>query len=91
MAFHWKSFIAELLAKAPAVVQTVETDKADASHETKTQLAAQALVQGSTIAQSVDPNDTATIEAITAVAGGVVSALKAPSPVPAAQSATSGQ
>ena len=91
MGFNFKSFIEEIIVKAPAVVQTIEKDKADASTETKTQLAAQALVQASTTAKAVAPGDTATIDAITAVAGGIVSALKAPSPVAgAAQTAAFG-
>ena len=90
MGFNFKAFIEEVLEKAPVVVQTIETDKTNASTETKTQLAAQALVQGSTAAKDIAPGDTATIDAITAVAGGIVSALKAPSPVPTSQSAASG-
>ncbi len=84
MSFNWKSLVAELLTLAPAVVQNVETDKKGADAETKTQLATQALVQASTIAQTVDPNDTATIHGVTAVAGGIVTALKTPPPQAAA-------
>jgi hypothetical protein len=81
MAFNWKSLVEELLALAPGVVTAVEVDQKSASTETKTQLATQALVQASTVAQAADPNDAATINGVTAVAGGIVSALKAPSPV----------
>ena len=91
MSFNWKSLVQELLALAPSVVQNVETDKAHANTETKTQLATQALVQASTVAQTVDPKDTGTIDAVTAVAGGIVTALKAPSPVPAAAATQSGK
>jgi hypothetical protein len=84
MAFNWKSLVEELLGLAPSVVQSVEADKANASTQTKTQLATQALVQASTVAQTVDPNDIATINGVTAVAGGIITALKAPSPVPTA-------
>ena len=85
MAFNWKSLVEELLVLAPTVVQNVETDKASANSATKTQLATQALVQASGVAQSVDPKDTATINGVTAVAGGIITALKTPSPVPAAK------
>jgi len=91
MSFNWKSLVQELLALAPSVVQDVETDKAHASTDTKTQLATQALVQASSVAQSVDPKDTGTIDAVTAVAGGIVTALKAPSPVSTAPTAQSGK
>jgi hypothetical protein len=81
MSFDWKSLVQDLVSKAPSVIQTVETDAADASTETKTQLATQALLQASTVAQSVDPNDSATINGVTAVASGIVTAFKAPPPV----------
>jgi len=84
MAFNWKHLVEELLHLAPSVVQDVETDKAGASSETKTQLASQALVQASNVAKSVDPNDAATVDGINAVASGIITALKAPSPVSAA-------
>ncbi|MGA8876197.1 MAG: hypothetical protein WCC25_16135 [Candidatus Korobacteraceae bacterium] len=90
MSFNWKSLVQELVSLAPSVVQDVETDNANASNQTKTQLATQALVQASTVAQSVDPNDTTTIQGVTAVAGGIITALKTPSPVPAAAAAQSG-
>jgi len=90
MAFNWNSLVKELLVLAPSVVQNVEADKANASTETKTQLATQALVQASTVAQAVDPNDTATVNGVTAVAGGIITALKAPSPVPAKQAPQAG-
>jgi hypothetical protein len=89
MAFNWQALISELLITAPTVIQSVETDQANASTETKTQLATQALVQASTVAQQADPNDAATISGITAVASGIVTALKTPSPVPATQEASS--
>jgi hypothetical protein len=89
MGFNWKGLVTELIAAAPTVVQSIETDHANASTETKTQLATQALVQASTVAKQVDPSDTATISGVTAVANGIVTALKAPSPVPAAQAASS--
>jgi len=93
MGFNWKALVQDLLITAPSVMQDVETDKANAnaSTETKTQLAAQALVQSSTIAQSVDPNDAATINGVAAVATGIITALKTPSPVPAAQAAQASQ
>lgn len=84
MSFNWKSLVEELVVLAPSVVRTIETDKANESTETKTQLAAQSLVQASTVAQSVDPRDKNTIDAVTAVAGGIVTALKTPPPVSAA-------
>jgi hypothetical protein len=89
MGFNWKALVQDLLITAPSVMQDVETDKANAtaSTETKTQLATQALVQASTVAQSVDPNDAATVSGVTAVANGIITALKTPSPVPAAQAA----
>lgn len=90
MAFNWKSLVDELLVLAPSVVKSVETDKANASTETKTQLATQALVQASSVAQSADPKDAATINGVTAVANGIVTALKAPSPVSAAAATKSG-
>ena len=89
MAFNWQALVGDLLNNAPSVIQTIETDKANASTETKTQLATQALVQASTVAQQVDPSDSATINGINAVASGIITAFKAPSPVPAAQAASS--
>ena len=80
MAFNWKMFIEEALVLAPGIVQTVDKDKADASTETKTQLAAQSLTQASTVAQTLDPNDTATAQAVSTVAGGIITALKTPPP-----------
>lgn len=71
----------KLLEQAGPIVQAIEKDKTDASTETKTQLAAQALVQGSKIAQSMDPNDTQAVQALTSIAATAVVALKAPSPV----------
>ncbi|HZD47827.1 MAG TPA: hypothetical protein VE178_03710 [Silvibacterium sp.] len=83
MAFNWKHFIEEALALAPRIVTTVEQDKADEPHETKTQLAAQSLMQASTVAQTIDPNDAATTQDATVVAAGIISALKTPPPAPA--------
>jgi hypothetical protein len=83
MAFNWNSLVADFLTLAPTVVADVETSHANASAETKTQMAADALVQASAVAQSLDPNDAATVNGVAAVASGIVSALKTPSPVPA--------
>jgi len=80
VAFSWKQFIEESLALAPGIVTTVEQDKAGASTETKTQLATQSLIQASTVAQTLDPNDTATVQAVNTVAGGIITALKTPPP-----------
>ncbi len=74
----------KLLADGGSIVAAIEKDKAAASTETKTQLVAQALVQGSQIAKDIDPNDTAAIQALTSIAGTAVLALKTPPPVPAA-------
>jgi hypothetical protein len=74
----------KLLEDGGAIVAAVEKDKADASTETKTQLVAQALVQGSQIAKDIDPNDTAAISALTTIAGTAVLALKTAPPAPAA-------
>jgi hypothetical protein len=90
MAFNWKSLVEELLVLVPTVVQNVEVDKANADSATKTQLATQTLVQASSVAQSVDPNDSGTINGVTAIAGGIIAALKAPSPVPAAKATGGG-
>jgi hypothetical protein len=79
--FNWALFVAELLQNAGPVIVAVEKDKADASHETKTELATQSLLQTSTVAQSVDPKDTEKIQAITAIAGGIIQATKTPSPI----------
>lgn len=82
-----KAFAEELslgLAKqAPAIVADIEKDKADAPTETKTELAAQGLMQLSAVAQSIDPKDADAIKALTAMAVLAVTALKAPSPVQA--------
>jgi hypothetical protein len=76
----------KLVKQAPQIVADIEKDKADASTETRTQLAAQALVQLSDVAQSIDPNDAEAFKAFTAMAVMAVTALKAPSPVQAPSS-----
>jgi hypothetical protein len=79
----------KLLEQAPAIVLAVEKDKADAPHETKTDLAAAELVQGSSIAQSVDPGNAPAIAALTSVARTVVTALKTQPPAAPAATAAS--
>jgi len=91
MGFNWKALVQDLLVQAPSAIQAAETNNPTASAETKTQLATTALVQASTVAQSVDPSDAATVSGVTAVANGIITALKAPSPVPAAQAAQASQ
>lgn len=76
----------KLAKQAPLIVADIEKDKADASTETKTQLAAQALVQLSDVAKSADPKDAEAIEAFTTMAALMVAALKAPSPLQAPSS-----
>ncbi len=77
---NWAALIAELLQLAPQAIVDVEQDKSTFGSEAKTQAAAQATMQASQIAQTIDPNDTETINAATAVTEGIVTALKTPPP-----------
>ncbi len=77
----------KLLGQASVIVTDVEKDHSDAPHETKTDLAATALVQASDVGKNMDPNETAAINALTAVAGAFIKALKTAPPAPPAAAA----
>lgn len=80
LKIDWGKFVTEVLTIAPAIVATVAQDKAAFSHESKTDAAAQATMQASQIAQALDPKDADTIAAASAVAKGIITALKTPPP-----------
>ena len=77
-AFNWKALIEDLLGVAPQVISDVFADKAAAPTESKIALAGQGMLQASSVAQSIDPNDTEKIEAATAIAEGLATAVQTP-------------
>jgi hypothetical protein len=85
MTFNWKTVLTTALAffvkEGPTVVADVEKVHGGASEETKTQLAAEALVDGSKVLDQLEPNDSEAIDAVTAVAHGIVTSIKEPSPI----------
>jgi len=76
MAFDWKKLVLGLLAEAPRVIKTVETIHANKDTESKTELAATALVAATGAANDLDPNDAESIQAANQLAGGIIGAFK---------------
>lgn len=89
--FDWKTFVIGLLAAAPSIISAVEQIHGDAkSNASKTQLATESLLVATGVAQAVDPADTNTIAAASAMAGGIIEAFKTPAPAPAAAAPAAG-
>jgi hypothetical protein len=84
MKIDWTSFFQSLIPKvlsvAPKVILDVEQDKANFSHEEKTQAATEATLQTSEIASVLDSKDQETIDAATTVTNGIITALKTEPP-----------
>jgi len=82
--WSWKAFLEEILGIAPQVMVDVATDKQAFGSDSHIAAATTATMQASQLAQTIDPNDTQTIAAATAVTEGVIQGLVKPTPVPPA-------
>ena len=78
--FNWKAFLEEILGIVPQVIADTATDKASFGSESHVQAATTAALQASQIAQTIDPNDTNTIQAATALTTGVIQGVFTPTP-----------